>query len=220
MANCRKRASRVGSCRFGQIGSGAARKARSGGVPRPCTDPRAVGGRVDRYYDPSTDQFLSVDPDVAETSQPYAFTGDDPLNATDPLGLKGKLPPCSTPSGGVQHFRGRVGDLEIEQEPYSGKVRIGLRINSVGQRLLDPVVTVSGSIKSYTPTGKVRLDSDYGDHTRPPSYYFHSSLANVPVDSTVTVQLNGDTGRQDVKGFTVFQQCTTVVGPEVGSPYG
>jgi hypothetical protein len=24
---------------------------------------------------------------VAETGQPYAFTGDDPLNATDPLGL-------------------------------------------------------------------------------------------------------------------------------------
>ena len=34
-----------------------------------------------------TDQFLSVDPDLAETGQPYAFTGDDPLNATDPLGL-------------------------------------------------------------------------------------------------------------------------------------
>jgi hypothetical protein len=30
---------------------------------------------------------LSVDPDLAETGQPYAFTGDDPLNATDPLGL-------------------------------------------------------------------------------------------------------------------------------------
>jgi hypothetical protein len=34
-----------------------------------------------------TDQFLSVDPDLAETGQPYAFTGDDPLNANgDPLG--------------------------------------------------------------------------------------------------------------------------------------
>ena len=28
-----------------------------------------------------------MDPDLAETGQPYAFTGDDPLNATDPLGL-------------------------------------------------------------------------------------------------------------------------------------
>jgi hypothetical protein len=41
---------------------------------------------VDRYYDPATDQFLSVDPLVAETGQPYAFTGDDPVNATDSLG--------------------------------------------------------------------------------------------------------------------------------------
>jgi hypothetical protein len=42
---------------------------------------------IDRYYDPATDQFLSVDPLVAETGQPYAFTGDDPVNETDPLGL-------------------------------------------------------------------------------------------------------------------------------------
>jgi hypothetical protein len=49
----------------------------------------ALDGRFDRYYDPGTDQFLSVDPDVAETGQPYAFTADDPLNSTDPLGLSG-----------------------------------------------------------------------------------------------------------------------------------
>ena len=42
---------------------------------------------VNRYYDPSTDQFLSVDPLVDETGQPYVFTNDDPLNATDALGL-------------------------------------------------------------------------------------------------------------------------------------
>ena len=39
---------------------------------------------VYRYYDPSTEQFLSIDPLVAETGQPYAFASDDPLNATDP----------------------------------------------------------------------------------------------------------------------------------------
>jgi hypothetical protein len=50
---------------------------------------------INRYYDPSTDQFLSVDPDVQETDQPYAFVNDDPLNVEDPLGL------CvRTPSGG------------------------------------------------------------------------------------------------------------------------
>jgi RHS repeat-associated protein len=42
---------------------------------------------INRYYDPSTDQFLSVDPLVDQTGQPYVFVNDDPLNAEDPLGL-------------------------------------------------------------------------------------------------------------------------------------
>jgi hypothetical protein len=46
-----------------------------------------------RYYDPSTEQFLSIDPDVAETGQPYTYIGDDPLDGTDPLGL------CNGPDG-------------------------------------------------------------------------------------------------------------------------
>jgi hypothetical protein len=49
----------------------------------------AIEGSINRYYDPSTDQFLSVDLDVQTTDQSYVFTNDDPLNATDPLGLKG-----------------------------------------------------------------------------------------------------------------------------------
>jgi hypothetical protein len=43
--------------------------------------------RVGRYYDPATSQFLSIDPLVGVTDQPYAFTADDPLNFSDPLGL-------------------------------------------------------------------------------------------------------------------------------------
>ena len=42
---------------------------------------------IGRYYDPATGQFLSVDPLVGETGQPYAYTGDDPVNGTDPWGL-------------------------------------------------------------------------------------------------------------------------------------
>src|ERR1700677_4760078 len=44
---------------------------------------------INRYYDPTTDEFLSIDPEVATTDQPYVFTNDDPLNETDPSGLKG-----------------------------------------------------------------------------------------------------------------------------------
>jgi RHS repeat-associated protein len=53
------------------------------------TDPSNLIYYVDRYYDPATDQFISVDPDVGATGQPYAFTGDDPINGNDPLGLLG-----------------------------------------------------------------------------------------------------------------------------------
>ncbi len=49
----------------------------------------ALERTVNRYYDPSTDQFLSIDPDVATTDQPFVFTNDNPLNSSDPLGLKG-----------------------------------------------------------------------------------------------------------------------------------
>jgi RHS repeat-associated protein len=49
---------------------------------------RTVTSAINRFYDPATDQFLSIDPDIAETDQPYVFTNDDPLNTEDPLGLK------------------------------------------------------------------------------------------------------------------------------------
>ena len=45
-----------------------------------------------RYYDPATGQFLSVDPLVASTHQPYAYTADDPVNLKDPTGLWWCLP--------------------------------------------------------------------------------------------------------------------------------
>ncbi len=57
---------------------------------RPCAaevreNPR--GACVARWYDPGTGEFMSVDPDVAETGQPYAYAGDNPVNASDPSGL-------------------------------------------------------------------------------------------------------------------------------------
>ena len=42
-----------------------------------------------RYYDPKTSQFLSLDPAVSATGEPYGYAGDDPINASDPTGLFG-----------------------------------------------------------------------------------------------------------------------------------
>ena len=42
---------------------------------------------IHRYYDPATGQFLSVDPLVTQTGEPYGYAGDNPTNGDDPMGL-------------------------------------------------------------------------------------------------------------------------------------
>jgi RHS repeat-associated protein len=42
---------------------------------------------LNRWYDPATAQFLSVDPLVSLTGAAYPYAGSDPVNETDPLGL-------------------------------------------------------------------------------------------------------------------------------------
>jgi hypothetical protein len=42
---------------------------------------RAVTSAINRYYDPSTDEFMSIDPEVATTDQPYVFTIDNPIRS-------------------------------------------------------------------------------------------------------------------------------------------
>ncbi len=53
------------------------------------TDPTGLTYNIGRYYDPTTGQFLSVDPLVAQTSEPYSYVAGDPINATDPDGACG-----------------------------------------------------------------------------------------------------------------------------------
>ncbi len=40
-----------------------------------------------RYYDPTTGQFLSQDPQLKQTRAPYSYGSGNPLNAPDPTGL-------------------------------------------------------------------------------------------------------------------------------------
>ena len=51
------------------------------------TDPTGLIYLINRYYDPSTGQFISVDPKVASTGTPYLYVGDNPINSKDSLGL-------------------------------------------------------------------------------------------------------------------------------------
>ena len=52
---------------------------RHGGGP---SEPVVVG----RYYDPQTGQFLSVDPMVSQTLEPYQYVKDNPVGEVDPSG--------------------------------------------------------------------------------------------------------------------------------------
>ena len=60
------------------------------------TDPNGLVYLVHRYYDPTTAQFLSVDPLVAHTGQPFSYANDDPVNLSDPSGDAGKAGPIAT----------------------------------------------------------------------------------------------------------------------------
>jgi RHS repeat-associated protein len=55
------------------------------------TDPTGLIYLLNRYYDPATGQFLSVDPEVRTTLLPYAYAAGNPVSRTDPNG-NGKRP--------------------------------------------------------------------------------------------------------------------------------
>jgi RHS repeat-associated protein len=68
---------------------------------------------VERYYTPFTGQFLSVDPKVATTHEPYQYAGDDPENSSDPSGeswsrtwwgFTPPIPGCDAACGRNQRF--------------------------------------------------------------------------------------------------------------------
>jgi len=73
-----------------------------------------------RYYDPATAQFLTRDPLVSMTGQPYAYTGNNPLNATDPAGL------CDValPFVGHQHLIGTPAVTRAEQRHRRNQGRL------------------------------------------------------------------------------------------------
>ncbi|MCU1492252.1 MAG: hypothetical protein JWO62_16, partial [Acidimicrobiaceae bacterium] len=77
------------------------------------TDPTGLVYLVNRYYDPGTGQFMSVDPLVDQTGQAYGYTGGNPVNGVDPLGL------CSDAGGtflvpGACHWTSRSWVMQTE----------------------------------------------------------------------------------------------------------
>ena len=60
-----------------------------------------------RYYDPATGQFLTRDPAFAATLSAYGYTGNDPVNGSDPTGLIcGKTFGSGTYNPACRHLQG------------------------------------------------------------------------------------------------------------------
>jgi RHS repeat-associated protein len=59
-------------------------------------DPTGLIYLINRYYDPATGQFNSVDPDVSQTAQSYEYANDNPVSTVDPNGLCWNYRTCAT----------------------------------------------------------------------------------------------------------------------------
>ncbi|HEU5063768.1 MAG TPA: DUF6531 domain-containing protein [Solirubrobacterales bacterium] len=91
-----------------------------------------------RVYDPATAQFLSVDPAVMKTGEPYGYAAADPINQADPSGLDPTGPnvhggcligSISAPFGSVDAAWCRI-DMGDGMGPYATMVSVGM---SAGQ---------------------------------------------------------------------------------------
>jgi RHS repeat-associated protein len=80
---------------------------------------------INRYYDSSTGQFLSVDPLVGATGQAYAYADASPVNRTDPSGLD-TVGICAVAGGQFGLLNAGAGACLTRTIDSSGEDDIGL----------------------------------------------------------------------------------------------
>ena len=87
-----------------------------------------------RYYDPTTAQFLTIDPLLAQTGTPYAYVGGNPANGADPTGQDD---PGDDPGGGDDEGD-LVADPQTEWQGRTGEPETaGFVYESIAQRTAD-----------------------------------------------------------------------------------
>ena len=121
------------------------------------TDPRGPSYLIGRYYDPATGQFLSVDPLVEQTAHGYEYTGDNPVNAIDPLGMVtcggwlSWIPGCGTATA-VQHALSGVARVAWPNHFGSVLEGVDFSMEAIGAAGLGSLVftaSVAGEVPSF-----------------------------------------------------------------------
>ena len=120
-------------------------------------------GRVflnNRYYDPTTGVFLSVDPLVAKTGDPYLYAGGNPTTRSDPTGLAAcedgnncgsfgyGASPCAHDSGNYNCVKTSSGGYDVRWSP---KGKQGL-VAGVGGKS-----NINASAASFGVAGRTRI---------------------------------------------------------------
>ncbi len=114
---------------------------------------------INRYYDPATGEFLTVDPLVDESGQSYAYTGDDPVNGVDPLGLctikgEGQLYPGACATTGAEAI---AAEQEIQAQAGGG----GFSITNGLKALANYGAGIGNGIVSTATFGQVHISAPY-----------------------------------------------------------
>jgi hypothetical protein len=135
-----------------------------------------------------------VDRDLTETGQPYAFTGDDPLNATDPLGdfsLGHLVNPCDW-GNACRHVHNAA-----------KKVQKAITHNAVEHDLVDMPQDAS-YLQYWASYVAIKKAKQLGSHV--PGGSAVATALTAPLVPLEAAGLGGQALGSMVKGETVWQQ--------------
>jgi RHS repeat-associated protein len=99
-----------------------------------------------RYYDPTTDQFISRDPIVSATREPYVYVNDNGLNGADPSGLcDGWDLVCRARQSAASVARAAASAVNVL---HNGAVVVA---RAVVSEVADQAITTSDDLRSGNP---------------------------------------------------------------------
>jgi len=150
-----------------------------------------------RSYDPTTQQFLTVDPLLAQTEQAYAYAGGSPTNATDPSGREGNGICVNSGGSGVPFWGSSVGFntslcLSISsgpKNPFDFAVQVAPGY-TLGTRARGFWATVGG-LRSVQAQRSHDLDGPFGGVGGSGTIPMRFGAAGRPFPNTLQIDIQG-----------------------------